>query len=69
LKNSSVLVVGVGGLGCPSALYLAGAGVGHIGILDYDNVEVTNLHRQVLFSSLDVGKPKVIAAKEMLEKY
>ncbi|XP_011494060.1 PREDICTED: adenylyltransferase and sulfurtransferase MOCS3 isoform X1 [Ceratosolen solmsi marchali] len=68
LKNSSVLVVGVGGLGCPSALYLAGSGVGHIGIVDYDDIEITNLQRQLLFSSLDIGKSKVIAAKEILER-
>lgn len=68
MKNASVLIVGAGGLGCPSALYLAGAGVGHIGIVDYDNVERTNLHRQLLFSHLDIGKSKVGAAKVALER-
>lgn len=69
LKNASVLVVGAGGLGCPAALYLAGAGVGHIGIVDYDEVEVTNLHRQLLFSTADVGTAKATAADVALTRY
>ncbi|XP_016839633.1 adenylyltransferase and sulfurtransferase MOCS3 [Nasonia vitripennis] len=68
LKNASVLIVGAGGLGCPSALYLAGAGVGHIGIVDYDDIEITNLHRQLLFSTLDIGTSKVGAAAESLQR-
>lgn len=68
MKNASVLIVGAGGLGCPSALYLAGAGVGHIGIVDYDDIEITNLHRQLLFSTLDVGTSKVAAAAESLQR-
>ncbi|KAJ8678690.1 hypothetical protein QAD02_014477 [Eretmocerus hayati] len=68
LKNASVLIVGAGGLGCPSALYLAGAGVGHIGIVDYDDIEITNLHRQLLFSSANVGMSKVNVAKESLSR-
>ena len=64
-----MLIVGAGGLGCPSALYLAGAGVGHIGIVDYDEIEITNLHRQLLFSIFDVGSSKVGAAKQSLERY
>lgn len=68
LKNASVLIVGAGGLGCPSALYLAGSGIGHIGIVDYDNVDITNLHRQLLFTSFDIGIPKAVAAKEFLQK-
>lgn len=58
LKASSVLVVGVGGLGSPLALYLAAAGVGRIGIVDSDRVEVSNLQRQVLFGESSVGRPK-----------
>ncbi|MCO5287303.1 MAG: molybdopterin-synthase adenylyltransferase MoeB [Chitinophagaceae bacterium] len=67
LKASRVLVIGAGGLGSPALLYLAAAGVGAIGIVDFDNVEVSNLHRQVLFGVEDVGKPKVEAAKRRLQ--
>lgn len=67
LKAASVLVVGTGGLGSPLLLYLAAAGVGTIGILDYDTVDESNLQRQVLFSESDVGKPKVDAAVERLK--
>lgn len=66
LKNARVLVIGSGGLGSPSLLYLAAAGVGNIGIVDFDKVDASNLQRQVLFSMSDVGKPKVEAAKERL---
>jgi sulfur-carrier protein adenylyltransferase/sulfurtransferase len=66
LKNSSVLVVGAGGLGCPMLLYLAAAGVGRIGIVDPDRVDDSNLQRQVLYTTSDVGKHKVEAAKERL---
>jgi sulfur-carrier protein adenylyltransferase/sulfurtransferase len=66
LKNSRVLVVGAGGLGCPVLLYLAAAGVGHIGIIDGDVVDDSNLQRQVLYTIADVGKPKAVAAKERL---
>lgn len=68
LKTSSVLIVGAGGLGCPSALYLAGAGVGHIGIIDYDQVELNNLHRQLLHSEARLGTPKVDSAVEALKR-
>lgn len=66
LKRSSVLVVGAGGLGSPVALYLAAAGVGRIGLVDFDRVDTTNLQRQVLFSTGDVGRRKVEAAAERL---
>lgn len=62
LKSSSVLIVGVGGLGCPAAAYLAGAGVGTIGLIDGDVVDTSNLHRQILHSSAKVGMSKVQSA-------
>nr|WP_228692300.1 molybdopterin-synthase adenylyltransferase MoeB [Lunatimonas sp.] len=67
LKKAKVLVIGSGGLGSPLLLYLAAAGVGNIGIIDFDTVDDSNLHRQVLFGVSEVGKPKVEAAKERLE--
>ncbi len=66
LKRSSVLVVGLGGLGVPAAVYLASAGVGRVGIVDFDLVEMSNLHRQFIFSKEDLGKRKVDAAVEKL---
>ncbi|HSK28526.1 MAG TPA: HesA/MoeB/ThiF family protein, partial [Candidatus Limnocylindria bacterium] len=62
-----VLIVGAGGLGCPSLLYLTAAGVGAIGIIDDDNVDVSNLQRQVLFDTKDAGRSKAKAAKKHLE--
>ncbi len=67
LKAAKVLVIGSGGLGSPLLLYLTAAGVGTIGIVDFDVVDDSNLQRQVLFSVESVGKPKVIAAKKRLE--
>jgi len=68
LKSASVLIIGAGGLGTPSATYLAAAGVGRIGIVDFDVIEKSNLHRQVLYSEQDVGKSKAdIARKRLLE--
>jgi len=58
IKASSALVVGCGGLGCPAAAYLAGAGVGRIGVIDHDTVEVSNLHRQVLHTQSRIGVSK-----------
>ena len=66
LKNSSVLVVGAGGLGSPMLLYLAAAGVGRIGIVDPDVVDASNLQRQVLYNVADIGKSKAETAKEKL---
>lgn len=66
LKNSRVLLIGAGGLGSPSALYLAAAGVGTLGIADFDRVDESNLQRQLLYGSSDVGRPKVEAARERL---
>ena len=68
LKNASVLIVGAGGLGCPSSLYLAAAGVGHIGLVDHDKVETSNLHRQVLHSEKTIGVEKVQSASDRLRE-
>ena len=68
LHDASVLIVGVGGLGCPAAQYLTGAGVGKIGLMDHDRVSLSNLHRQTLFSEADIGKSKASVAKEKLEQ-
>ncbi len=67
LTDANVLVVGAGGLGCPALQYLTAVGVGHIGIIDYDVVALSNLHRQILFGTKDIGKLKVIAAEERLK--
>jgi sulfur-carrier protein adenylyltransferase/sulfurtransferase len=67
LKDARVLVIGAGGLGCPALLYLAAAGVGTIGIVDFDRVQESNLQRQILFSSADIGKGKVDVATEKLK--
>ena len=67
LLESRVLLVGAGGLGSPAGLYLAAAGVGTIGIVDSDAVDLSNLQRQVLHSSDDLGRPKCISAKETME--
>ena len=67
LKNAKVLVIGAGGLGSPTALYLAAAGVGTIGLMDADVVDITNLQRQVLHTTADVGKPKVESGARTLK--
>ncbi|MGD8379473.1 MAG: HesA/MoeB/ThiF family protein [Gammaproteobacteria bacterium] len=66
LGQGSVLIVGAGGLGAPAALYLAAAGVGRIGLLDPDRVELTNLQRQILYDAADIGQPKVLAGRARL---
>src|SRR5437667_5410143 len=66
LKASSVLIVGAGGLGTPAATYLAAAGVGRLGIVDFDTIERSNLHRQILYSEQDIGKSKAEVARERL---
>lgn len=68
LSDSRVLVVGVGGLGCAALQYLAAAGTGTIGLLDFDVVQVSNLHRQVLFMENDLGKSKTAVARERLKQ-
>ena len=69
MLNSKVLIVGAGGLGSPVAIYLALAGVGTIGIVDFDTVDITNLQRQILHYDSDVGKRKVVSATETLKAY
>ena len=66
LKQAKVLCIGTGGLGAPLGLYLAAAGVGRIGLVDFDRVDDSNLQRQVLFSTKDVGRPKIEAAADRL---
>ncbi|XP_033860391.3 adenylyltransferase and sulfurtransferase MOCS3 [Acipenser ruthenus] len=68
LSNTSVLVVGCGGLGCPLAQYVAAAGIGRLGLLDYDGVELSNLHRQVLHGEDRQGRPKALSAAESLKR-
>ncbi len=66
LSEASVLIVGLGGLGCPVALYLAGAGVGRIGLCDDDTVDLSNLHRQLLYDQSSIGQAKAFAAHKRL---
>ena len=68
LFNSHVLVIGGGGLGCPAMQSLASAGVGHISVIDDDTVDITNIHRQILFGAADVGRPKVEVVAERLRQ-
>jgi adenylyltransferase/sulfurtransferase len=67
LKHARVLVVGVGGLGSPALFYLAAAGIGTLGLVDHDVVELSNLQRQILFGTADLGRPKVDVAADRLE--
>jgi len=66
IVNGKVLIIGIGGLGAPAALYLAAAGVGTLGLVDSGNVELSNLQRQVIHFTSDVGKPKVLSAQEKI---
>ena len=67
LKSAKVLIIGAGGLGCPVAMYLGAAGVGRVGIIDFDKVDVSNLHRQIAFHKNDVGQFKAEVLKERLQ--
>lgn len=67
LKASKVLCIGAGGLGSPLTLYLAAAGIGKIGLVDFDVVDVSNLQRQILHTTADVGRPKIVSAEEKLK--
>src|SRR5438477_13218821 len=66
LKAARVLCIGAGGLGSPAALYLAAAGVGTIGIVDFDNVDLSNLQRQILHGTKDIGRSKLESARDRL---
>jgi len=68
LLESKILVIGAGGLGSPTALYLAAAGVGTLGIIDHDTVDISNLQRQILHGTSDVGQSKVVSAKATLNE-
>lgn len=67
LNNSRVLVIGAGGLGCPALQYLAGAGIGTLGLVDHDIVSLNNLHRQILYSTNDIGLSKALRAADILQ--
>lgn len=68
LKKAKVLVIGAGGLGCPILQYIGTAGVGTIGIIDFDKIEIHNLHRQILYTEDQIGLPKALTAKATIEK-
>ncbi len=68
LLNGRVLIIGAGGLGAPVAMYLAAAGVGHIGIIDADVVDISNLQRQIIHFTPDIGRPKIESAKEKMNQ-
>lgn len=66
--KTKVLVIGLGGLGCPAAQYLAASGIGHLTLVDHDTIEISNLQRQILYRQQDVGEKKVVAAKKALSQ-
>ena len=68
IKKAKVLIIGMGGLGCPLLTYLASSGINNIGIVDHDKIELGNLNRQILFDTSDLGKYKVYRAKEKIRK-
>lgn len=68
IKKARILVIGAGGLGCPISLYLAAAGIGTLGIIDFDLVEIHNLHRQILYTEKDINHPKVELLKKRLNE-
>src|ERR1035441_10365897 len=67
LKNASILLIGCGGLGSPLSMYLAAAGIGRLGLVDFDLADFTNLQRQIAFGTQDVGRPKVDATKDRIQ--
>ena len=67
IRSTSVLCIGAGGLGSPIAMYLAAAGIGKLGIVDFDTVDFSNLQRQILHTDADVGRPKAESAKETID--
>ncbi len=68
IKKAKILIIGMGGLGCPLFTYLAASGVGYIGLIDHDKVEISNLNRQILFTNNDLKKYKVLQAKKKINK-
>ena len=68
IQSGNVLIIGIGGLGCPLITYLAASGIGKIGIVDFDKIEISNLNRQVLFNENDIGKFKISQAKKVITK-
>ncbi|SHM82117.1 HesA/MoeB/ThiF family protein [Flavobacterium chilense] len=68
LKRAKVLVIGAGGLGCPVLQYLSTAGVGYIGIMDFDRIEIHNLHRQILYTENEIGQEKALVSQEVVSK-
>ena len=68
IKNSKVLIVGLGGLGCPVAEYLSRTGVGTIGLIDHDKIDLSNIHRQSMFTTKDIGKFKVKVVSDRVKK-